>query len=728
MNHPDLSRREFLKMGGAAAGALAVGQLVPPRVASAAYQSGNVDANGNGYVHTMCEMCVWRCGVLAKVVDGQVVKLEGNPEHPHSKGNLCPRGQSGLMNTYDPDRVLTPLIRVGKRGEGNFRKATWEEALDLTASKMLGIKDKYGPEAMVFSSTHNLSQVQFENLLNGFGSPNYGTQRSLCFNAMIVANLTTYGMEEPERVYDDQLQYIILTGRNLMEAISTSETSDLSHAIDRGAKVIYLDPRFTKTAAKAAEWLPIKPGTDLAFHLALLNVIIGEGLYNKDFVEKYTVGFDEVAKEVGRYTPKWAEMISGIPAETIQRIAREFSEAAPHALAHNGWRTSNFVNSFQTERAIAILNAIVGNWGAALRPSSGEESGELGKPPQPGYPRSSALRLDGVPWKFPFVPLKLGSFQELRTGMLQGDPYPAHGWFISRQNPVLSLPDRQKTLQALGKMDFIAAVDIFLNDTAWFADVVLPEASYLERYDPLLPVGDKAFIRQPVIEPQGEAKSALWIYKQLGERLGLGDYFQYQDEEDYLRIQLAPLNASLEEVKANGYAELGGEAPGGEATELDWNTSSGKIELYSQALAKAGFSGVPTWEEPPQPANGQFYLLTGKVAQYTQFGTQNNQLLHKYADEPRMWMNAKVAKDMGLRDGDWVEVTSEVGKVHIQLLATQAIRPDCVYMTPGFGHLTKGLSTAYGIGASDSVLHVTYTDPISGGQALSQTFVTVKKA
>jgi len=231
-----LSRRDFLKIGGAAAGALILGQFIPPQVAEAARASGMLDATNSGYIASMCEMCVWRCGLLAKVEEGRVVKLEGNPDHPHSKGKLCPRGQSGLMNTYDPDRVLTPLIRVGKRGEGLFRKASWNEALDLVASKMLDIKQKYGPEAMIFSSTHNLSQMQFENLLNAYGSPNYGTQRSLCFNAMIVSNLMTYGMEEPGRQYDS-LKYILLTGRNLVEAISTSETSALSKAIDRGASV-----------------------------------------------------------------------------------------------------------------------------------------------------------------------------------------------------------------------------------------------------------------------------------------------------------------------------------------------------------------------------------------------------------------------------------------------------------------------------------------------------------
>ncbi len=724
MTNSVVSRRDFLKMGGMAAGAVALGQLIPPQVARAARQLGSLDNSGSGYIHTMCEMCVWRCGVRAKVVEDRVVKLEGNPDHPHSRGKLCARGQSGLMNTYDPDRVLYPLVRTGKRGEGKFKQASWGAALDLVTQKMLDIKQKYGAEAMVFSSTHNLSQVQFENLLNGFGSPNYGTQRSLCFNAMIVSNLMTYGMEEPGRDYS-QVKYIILTGRNLTEAISTSETSDLVDALARGAKVVYLDPRFTKTAAKATEWLPIRPGTDLAFHLALLNVIITSKAYNQAFVEKYTSGFEQLAQSILPYTPEWAAGITGIPAETIQRIASEFCAAAPYALAHNGWRTSNFINSFPTERAITILNALAGNWGVTMFPAAGEGGGGLGKPSQPPYPRMTAKRLDGVPWKYPFVPLKLGVFQQLRDSILEGKPYEAHGWFIARQNPVLSLPDRSRTLQALAKMDFIVTTDIIMNDTDWFADVVLPEASYLERYDPLNPVGDKIFIRQPVIEPQGEAKSALWIYKELGTRLGLGDFFQYQDEEDYLRQQLAPLGVSLDTVRLHGYVD----APAGEEKDIfTWATPSNKIELFSTTLQAGKFDPLPNWEEPPQPKPGEFYLLTGKVGQHTQMGTQNNQLLHKYEDEPRLWLHPDAAASLGLKDADLVQVTSPVGQVKVALKVTAAIRPDCAYMTPGYGHLSMGLRTAYRVGASSSDLHVTYVDPISGGQALSQTFVSIKKA
>jgi thiosulfate reductase/polysulfide reductase chain A len=594
---------------------------------------------------------------------------------------------------------------------------------------MLKIKQQYGPEAMIFSSTHNLSQIQFENLLNGFGSPNYGTQRSLCFNAMVTAFQLTYGVEEPARNYDN-VEFILMVGRNMMEAISTSETSALSDALARGAKLVYLDPRYTKTAAKCSEWIPIRPGTDAAFLLAMVNVIVLNQLGDCDFVSKYTIGCEDLPDAMKKYTPRWAESITGVPAATIDRIAREYAAAKHNAMAHPGWRTSNFINSFQTERAIATLNAISGNVltpGGCLAAESPEASGvPLGKPPQPGYPRISALRLDGVPWKYPLVPLKLGVFQELRDTALTGQPYQARGWFVSRQNPILALPDRAKTLEAFGKMDFIVTVDIIMNDTAWFSDVVLPEASYLERYDPLHVVDGKIFLRQPVIEPQGEGKSALWIYKQLGARLGLADFFQYEDEVDYIQQQLAPLGLSFNELRLRGYIDPHIEKE--ETAEPVFNTPSGKIEIYSETLANAGFSPWPTWEEPPAPTENEFYLLTGKVAQHTQMGTQNNQLLHKYEDKPRLWLHPKAAEARGLQTDDLVRVTSPVGQVKVQVLVTEAIRPDCVYMTTGYGHISMGLRTAYNHGASDSDLHVTYTDPISGGQALSQTFVTVEKA
>ncbi len=678
-------------------------------------------------VYTLCEQCVWRCGLRAKVVGGKVHKLDGNPNHPHSNGMLCPRGQAGIAALYDPDRLRFPMIRAGDRGSGMWQRITWDQALDYVAGKLVAIKQQSGPESMVFSSTHNLSQVQFENLLRAYGSPNYGTQRSLCFNAMIIANLLTFGMQEPGRDYS-AVKYIIYSGRNLAEAISNSETQALIAAIDRGTRVVVLDPRFTKTASKAKEWLPIRPGADLAFYLAMLHVLTAEKRYDKEFVAGHTTGFDEVARAVQPYTPEWAASKSEIPAATIQRIAREFALAAPHAFIHPGWRTSNFVNSFQAERAVAIINALSGNWGrpGGFFAAAGEEDSGLGSIPQPPYPRATALRLDGVPWKYPLVPLEIGVFQEIRDSVLAEKPYPARGWFVYRQNPVASLPERRKTLQAFSKLDFIVTVDTTMNDTAWFSDVVLPEAHYLERYDPLAVVGDGVFIRQPVVPPLGESKSALWIFKELGTRLGLQDYFQYKDEEDYIRQQLKPLGVTLEELKEKGHCRPPAKAD--PAGEFKFNTPSGKIELYSQALANSKFAPVPVWEEPPAPPANRFYLLTGKVAQHTQFATQNNRLLMGLFPANSLWIHPQAATARGIRTGDLVFVESEAGRVRIEALVTEGIRPDCVYMAPGFGHLSRALHTAYARGASDSDLHLTRTDPVSGGQALSQTFVAVRKA
>ncbi len=256
-----------------------------------------------------------------------------------------------------------------------------------------------------------------------------------------------------------------------------------------------------------------------------------------------------------------------------------------------------------------------------------------------------------MPWKYPLVPLKIGVFQEIRDAVLTGKPYQAHGWFIARQNPIMSLPDRAKTIEAFKKLDFIVTVSLIPNDTEWYADVILPEASYLERYDPLLVVGDRAFLRQPTMPAIGESQSALWIYKQLGERLGLGDYFQYKDEVDYLNQQLAPLGTTVSDIAEQGYWQ----APASKETgpeEFQLNTPSGKIEIASETLRKAGQPAVPTWQEPLAPPDGSFYLLTGKVGQHSQMSTQNNQYLHKYQDEPRLWMNAQTADRLGLHDQD----------------------------------------------------------------------------
>lgn len=718
------NRRQFLKGSAAVlattlgAGSIKTG-VQSPGIAYASEQS-----NGQTVaIPTICENCVWRCGAIAYVRDGVLVKLEGNPEHPNSNGKLCPRGNAGIKVLYDPDRLQFPMIRAGQRGSGLWRRVSWEEALDFTAENMQRIKDRYGPEAMIMSSTHNLTQPYFENLLKAFGTPNYGTQRSLCFNAMTIAFTYTYGLAQPGVDYDN-CKYIIYTGRNLAEAISNSETQKMMEFAARGGKIVVLDPRYTVTASKAVEWLPIRPGTDLAFFLALNHVVITEGLYDRQFVDQYCTGFDKFAETVKPYSPEWAARRCEIDAGRIRRIAREFASHRPAAVAHPNWRTSNFINSFQTERAIAILNALMGNWGApGGLLAGGEESGpSLGSLPQPPYPQVKAPRLDGVPWKYPLVPLKYGVIQEIRDALLTGKPYQGRGWLVYRQNPLMSIPERRKTLTALKNLDFLAVIDILPNDTAYYADVILPESTYLERWDPVAPAGGKLFLRQPVVEPLYDTMSGLMILKELGIRLGLGDYFPYAEEQDVIKAQIKPFNVDFQELVKKGFVEI----EEARHRQMEFQTPSGKIEISSSLLESVGEPGVPVWQEPPAPPEGQFYLLTGKVAQHTQFTTQNNQWLMELTPENPLWINATVAKRLGIKQNQRVVVESKVGKVISKAFVSEAIRPDCVFLAAGFGHLSKALTVGYGAGVSNSALHETHTDGVSGGQALSETFVTVR--
>lgn len=717
----EFSRRQFL-IGSGAVFSWAMLQKMSFAGGKAEETTATAAKKGVNKVPSVCEMCVWRCGIIATVEDGMVKKLEGNPENINSRGKLCPRGNAGIKLLYDPDRLKFPMIRVGERGSGKFRRVSWKEALDFTAEQMQRIKEQYGPEAMIMSSTHNLTQPYFENLLKAYGTPNYGTQRSLCFNAMTIAFLFTYGVAQPVVDYEN-CKYIIYAGRNLAEAISNSETQRMMDFAARGGKIVMLDPRFTITASKAAEWLPIRPGTDLAFFLAMGHVIIKEKLYNQEFIQQHTVGFEEFAKAVEPYSPEWAAQRCDIPAETIRRIAREFAAAAPAAVVHPNWRTSNFVNSFQTERTVAILNALVGNWAApgGLQPVP-EEGSVLGSLPQPPYPTVTAPRLDGVPWKHPLVPLKYGVIQDIRDALLTGEPYQGKGWLVYRQNPLMSIPERRKTLTALKNLDFLAVIDVIPNDTAYYADVILPESTYLERWDPLSVAGNRVFLRRPAVEPLYDTKSGLMILKELGERLGLGDYFPYQDERDVIKAQLAPVGISFEELLEKGWAELQEE----HHDPYYLQTASNKIEISSSTLANSGENPVPAWQEPPAPPVGKFYLLSGKVAQHTQFSTQNNLWLSLLTPDNPVWINAEAAKQLGIKDGQPVIVESPVGKVINKAYVTEGIRPDCVFMAAGFGHLSKALKTTYGKGASNSSLHETHTDPVTGCQALSETFVTVR--
>ncbi len=680
-------------------------------------------------VFSVCDNCVNKCGIVAHLSRGRVVKLEPNPAFPKSRGMLCAKGNAGVTVLYDPDRLKQPLIRAGERGSGQWRKASWNEALDYTAERLLKIREKYGPQGVLFSSCESFQERFFRSFAQAWGSPNLVRHPSMCLSSSNLAWFITYGTV-PE--FDiEHAEYVIVSGANRLESFVTPDSVDLVDAVARRrAKLVYLDPRCTVTASKADEWLPIRPGTDLAFYLALIHVLITEQLYDRAFVESYTQGFDELSTHVAAFTPEWAARETEIPADRIRGIAREFAARAPRAVIYRGRRTSWYQNDTEMRHAMAIANVLVGNWDTQGGVVPNEKL-DLGAPEPPEYPWPDAERVDAIAEKHPLASADDGAYLELREAVLADRPYPVRGWMFYKHNPMHALPDRRRTEQMIRKMEFVAAIDIQPSDSAWLADVILPESTYLERTDPVeefsVPYAFAALRRQ-VVPPQFSTRPCLDIMKGLAQRVGLEQYFQF-DIDQYIAAQLAPLGVDRSVFDATGVWSNRTARKYGTTRnpEYRFRTPSGKIELANERLRRNGYAALPGYTAPAQPPAGQFRFLTGKQALFTHASNQNNEWLHELCPENQLWINRGIADQKGIRTGDLVRVRSRVGEVKVRAFVTERIRPDCVHMPHGFGHVVPWLRNASGRGASDQDLIETRWDRISGNAALHETFVTVER-
>ena len=529
---------------------------------------------------------------------------------------------------------------------------------------------------------------------------------------------------------------LLFFGRNVLESVQTGETKRIMEALSKGAKLVYVDPRFSKTSAKADWWLPIKPGTDLALILALINVIITEELYDKDFVEKNTEGFDKLKEFIKQYTPEWAEKECEIPASTIVEIAREMGRRKPAVIAHPGRRTSRYGYDVQMVRGVAILNALMGNYG---RPGGifikKTRKIKLKRFPTPRYPRVKYKRVDGAGIEDGF-PLAKGGVEGLVNRAVEatatGKPYPIKAWFVYGTNLFMNTPNYQLVKSAIKNLDLLVTVEIQPTELVMYSDIVLPEATYLERHqDPQRDSYPYPFvaINTPAVKPLHDTKPGWWICKELAKRLGLEDYFDFETIEEYLDYRLRALPPEAKEdlekkgvyvKKVNVYLDP--------EEELFLDTFSGKIELYSSQLEDYGFDPLPVYKKPKEPPKGKYRLIMARPSMHTHARTQNNLWLHELMPENKLWINEEEAKKLGIKDGDTVEVTNEKGiSVKIKAYPTNRIRKDVVFMYHGFGRFNPMMRTAYGKGASDAEIVIPDMDPISGTSALHNTFVTVRK-
>ncbi len=725
-----ISRRGFL---GAMAGAGA-GVLVPRSADSRTIPPG---WSGDRRVHkvaTICEMCFWRCGVLASVADGKVVRVEGNPDHPLNRGRLCARGNAGVDLLNDPDRLTHPLLRTGKRGEGKLKRATWNEALDFLAERLTAIRDKHGPEAVAFFP-HGIGSRFFGTLMKAYGTPNSAEPSfAQCRGPRDVGYQLTFGrgLGSPEPVDLEEARMIVLIGSHIGENVFTSQVTAFAEGLARGAKLIAVDPRFSTAAAKADWWLPVRPGTDIALLLAWMHVLVTERLYDAEYLAAHALGFDRLVDHVREFTPEWAQPITDIPAETIRATARAMGEAKPAVVVHPGRHATWYGDDTQRSRAMALLTALLGSWGRKggifLPVSIPRGSFET-----PEFPESERGRADGAGTTYPLASEDMGVTNGLIDATLSEQPYPIKGWIVYGQNMIESIPQPERTRKAIEKLDLLAVVDVMPVEQIDLADVVLPEAIYLERYDPPV-LGETArrpfvSVRMPACEPRGEARPGWWIAKELAKRLKLEEYFPWESPDQHLDTILEPMEVNRDELVAKGAIEfpsmpyLEDRAAAGEPL---FETDSGKIELYSQALADLGADPLPKYTPPAPPPEGFFRLIYGRAPAHSFARTQNNRLLHGLMPENEAWLNVRRAEALGLHDGDRIVLENVAGtrSLPVRLFATEGIREDCLYLVHGFGQKARGMRRANARGASDTALmSEVKVDPLMGGTGMRVNFV-----
>jgi len=724
-----LSRRRFLKIAGATTGAAALSGSAAGWLSKAALAPAE---SGLRRVPTYCDICFWKCGAIATVRDGVLWKVEGNPEDPLSRGRLCPRGTGGVGAHFDPDRLRAPLLRRSVRGEEQWTEVTWDEALGYVAEKMQRIKAEHGPEAVALFS-HGIGGTFLKHTLKAFGSPNITAPSfAQCRGPRDVGFNLTFGEEvgSPERTDIRNARCLVLIGSHLGENMHNTQVQEFAEAVGNGASIIVADPRFSVAASKAKFYLPVKPGSDLALLLAWMNVIVAEGLHDKDYVLQHGFGFEAFAAAIAPSTPEWAYPETGIEPEVIRETAREMARHRPATLVHPGRHATWYGDDAQRSRAIALLNALLGSWGRRggfYSPVSMDVPGY----PYPPYPKSEKGKVDNPGRRYPFATETITT--GIREATLTGQPYPIKGWLVYAANLIHALPNEAETIRAIQNLDLLVVVDVIGSEIAGWADVVLPEATYLERYDELnVEVFREPFValRQPVAEPPADQKPNWWIARQLAVKLGLEGYYPWTHVEEYLERRLTAAGLSFTELKQKGILK-GAAQPiyFEDGVPAEFPTPSGKIEFFSPQLQAAGFDPVPRYRRPAPGPAGSFRLLYGRAPVHSFSRTQTNPVLHDMMPENEVWVNLRAAGRLGFKSGDRVRLRNQDGIVSlpVKVRATEAIRGDCVYLIHGFGHTSRMLRRALGRGASDAQLITRYeTDPLMGGTGMNVNFVTLE--
>ncbi len=647
---------------------------------------------------SVCRICHGGCGAILYVRDGRLVRVKGDPESPLNKGWMCIKGLNTPEITHHPDRLIKPLRRKGERGSGKWEEIPWEEVLDDIASKVDRIRRESGPESVAIGQGtgrhHFLHVIRFANAL---GTPNwYEPGLAHCFIPRItVSNLTYGGFVVADYYGEVPPKCILFWGHNPLVSGPDGELSiAVRRALNKGAVGIAVDPRRSETAKRCALWLPVRPGVDAALALAMINVLIKEKIYDKEFVEKWTVGFEKLKDHVASFTPEWAETITWVPAADIVKASRIYAATRPSVIEW-GVSIEHGTNSLQTVRAIAILRALTGN----IDIPGGDI---LGMNIVRAYP---TLR-DKLPQEMQKKRLGAESFKLLGgwrafmpsahiptvlTAMRTGEPYRIRALLIFGSNPLVTIANSKEVYESLKKLDLMIVVELFMTPTAAMADYVLPAAFWpeVEQVIAYPLVADNIVMAQQKAIQIGQCRQDEWIMDELAKRLNLPG--SEESLEEVMNYQLAPLGITFQDLRKKAFIY-----PPHTYRKYEkdgFKTPSGKIELYCKALERMGYAPLPTYKEPPEsPLQtpeliAQFpYVLTTGSRRIEFFHSEHRQIqsLRKRRADPQVEIHQDTAAKHGINNGDWVIVSSPRGSIRLKALLTEDIHPKVINVDHGW--------------------------------------------
>jgi len=730
MKRHGITRRKFL-VGSAAGGASLVAGSYMGFNSWASKEKGSAEVK---MTPTLCDGCGNWCAINVYTRGGRIWKAEGNPIAGNNMGRICAKGHALLHEVYSKDRIKSPLKRIGPN---KFEPISWEQAYSEIGAKVKQISGEHGPESLFWLHYPEGNAAMGNLLMSSLGSPNVFSHASTCFLPRNIGWWLTVGSAKPEHDFQNA-RFIMLLGRNPAAGLQLRQLKDMASGRDRGARIVVLDPRFSESAAMAHQWIRIRPGTDLALMLAVAHLMIKRNLYQKDFVEKFTEGFDELAREMEPYTPAWAEEKTSVPQGVIVELAMEMAAAAPRSLIHVGYHGAmgtQYKNSLQLVRAVACVNGLLGNYnqlGGLFEPPK-VKLGKLNPDKFPTPPKSEGPMVDGSadPERYPLTPMGHGLSQAIPELAIEGK---LKAGFVYHNNPLRTCPNPARVIEGYRKLELLVSFDYVLSETASVSHYILPESYYLERDDVVHSnhcySSKQVAIRQAVIKPLYDTKPLADILREMAPHLGIGKYFNFT-LDDWNNAALASLGVTLEQLKKEGVIDLGGNWKPGDPK---FSTPSGKLEFVSSTMRDLNLQAVPVWEEPlvmPDKNDAHsFRLIHGKQAHHTHARTINQPYLKEITtlnDWGRVWIHKERAKALGIKDGDCMTISSSVGKGRARAKVTDGIHPDCVFLPSGYGVFSRNLHTGFGFGISYNDFLPTYFEPVLGHTMSGEIIVRVEK-